>query len=121
MKTNTTLQQLRSALLPLLCIGLFSGFATAQQITWIGVPCSGTGCPGSGRHTNSFIFDVSGLSLPETDYSYVWNFGDGTFKTIAAGVGASVEHTYNQPGTYTPIVELTQEEYDDDPPPASSL
>ena len=119
MKSNTTWQRVRVVLSFCFIFSLSSSFA--QQISWTGVPCSGLGCPSSGQHDNSFEFSITGLPLPEGDYSYLWNFGDGTFKTIPAGVGATVQHTYTQTGVYTPIVELTQEDYEDDPPPASSF
>jgi PKD repeat protein len=54
--------------------------------------------------THTMNFDGSGSSavLPATIVSYAWAFGDG-----AVGVGASVNHTYPLPGTYSVRLTVT--------------
>jgi len=48
-------------------------------------------------------FDATASSDPDgTIASYSWDFGDGT-----TGSGPTVTHAYNQPGVYTPLLQVT--------------
>jgi PKD repeat protein len=54
---------------------------------------------GSAPLNVDFTAEVSGGVLP---YQYNWDFGDGT-----TGVGNPVNHTYQDPGTYEAVLEVT--------------
>jgi PKD repeat protein len=47
--------------------------------------------------------DFSGIGLPDTGYTYQWDFNDGS-----SGAGETVSHSFQYPGTYS--VELTVED-----------
>lgn len=59
--------------------------------------------PTTGEAPLTVNFDGSGSYDPDgTVVSYEWNFGDGSF-----GTGASVSHTFNNPGAYTVVLIIT--------------
>jgi C1A family cysteine protease len=62
-----------------------------------------TATPVSGNIPLNVVFDGSASQDPDgTVASYAWNFGDGT-----TGAGAICGHTYNQAGTFTATLTVT--------------
>jgi PKD repeat protein len=66
------------------------------------VVASGAPIAGSAPLVVSFSATVSGGNAP---YSLQWEFGDGAVGSAAQG--ASVRHTYERAGTFTPHLEVT--------------
>jgi len=51
------------------------------------------------------LADILGMGLTEMDYTYEWDFDDGS-----SGTGETVSHTYQYPGTYTIEVTVSDDE-----------
>ena len=90
-----------------------AGMASASQFFQITVqprpntaPIPDHGGPYEGLINTAVFFDAGGTSDPEGDpiASFHWNFGDGT-----EGYGATVEHTYTAPATYTVTLYVTDD------------
>jgi heat shock protein HslJ/PKD repeat protein len=61
--------------------------------------------PAQAEVGQSVTFDGSGSTSGVTITAYTWDLGDGNGAT-----GSSVTHTYNEPGTYTVILSITDEQ-----------
>ena len=86
---------------PLLVAG--NGSGTISRISYVGAGgnrnpvANGTATPTSGPTPLAVTFSSTGSSDPDGDpLTFSWAFGDSTSAT-----GASVNHTYTVPGTYT--------------------
>ncbi len=67
-------------------------------------PVANANGPYSGTAGQPITFNAAGSSDPDgTVASYSWTFGDGT----PAGAGASVQHVYAAPGSYTVVLTVT--------------
>ena len=61
--------------------------------------------PSQGVAPLTVVFDASGSRDPDGQIvSYSWEFGDG-----ATGSGVTITHTYNNPGTYTARLTVTDD------------
>jgi plastocyanin len=52
----------------------------------------------------TFVAQIGGMSNTVRDEHVQWNFGDGT-----TGIGQSIEHVYERPGTYVVVCMVTKE------------
>lgn len=99
----------------LLSVCIWPHHSNGQSVSWTQ----------EGSYHNRFTFSISNWSADQGDYTFFWNFGDGTFATIGNNTGAEITHTYigaTGGQTFTPVVEYTYaEEYEDDPPPKSRV
>ena len=96
---------------PANCLNLTPGghgpirFSASVDITVYGtlsVSASVTPSLGMAGQTNfAFTSTVAGGTGPGT-YTYLWNFGDGNTST-----GANPFHVYNNPGTYSAVLTVT--------------
>jgi PKD repeat protein len=87
--------------------------APAQSITLLVLPKSGvanqppsavaSATPSSGYAPLSVSFNSAGSADPDGSItSYAWTFGDG-----GTGTGATTSHTYQNPGNYTAVLTVT--------------
>ena len=69
-----------------------------------------TASPQIGPAPLAVTFDIiTSLDVDGSIISYAWDFGDGT-PEVSNPTGASQEHTYDTPGTYTAILTVTDNE-----------
>ena len=90
--------------------------AHSQTIQNVNETCIGTaqGCQG-GIIPNTFYFSIANLPEASDEYSYFWDFKDGTFST-----DSMPRHTFEEAGTYEVTVSYTRiagTGYDEDRPP----
>lgn len=77
---------------------------------------SGNGCA-NGIVPNTFHFSVTGLTESSSNFTYFWDFKDGSFSTDSVP-----RHTFRTADSYEVEVQITRiagTGYDDDPPPKS--
>jgi|GEM_PF-3822625 len=91
--------------------GLSTGWVFVFDVMVSGVDDSGSppvvdfNVSGDLFANGSLLFDASGIFDLDGVASYFWDFGDGT-----NGSGVSVVHVYSQPGTYTVVLVVTDED-----------
>ncbi|MFH1264442.1 MAG: PKD domain-containing protein, partial [Planctomycetota bacterium] len=70
-------------------------------------PTAEAGGPYSGTEEQSITLSAAGSSDPDGDtLTYIWSFGDGTAPSLPSQ-NPAVTHTYQDPGTFTATVTVT--------------
>jgi PKD repeat protein len=75
---------------------------TPEAVQPLPTPQAVISAPNEGKAGQAITFDGSGSTASAEITAYLWEFGDGTVKD-----GATLEHTFVNPGTYTVTLTVT--------------